>query len=256
MKNIKNWELILQNNGLDLASIDQELFNDFDSAIDLIKIAVVENGLAMKYVPEEFQTEEICQFAIFQNIYSINFIVNLSDFLLEFIYDKYGIDKCYELNNPKINEYIEIKQKELNDKINNIDEVTVKFEESEKNGIKRQNEEQSKKDKLDYLQRLVKAKTKFIERHTPKLDKLNNIERNELKNLINSIKFDIEKFNNQINSLNNNEHINNQIISKNDNKHVNYLNDDELMEYINNQIISKKTYDHIDYLNDIDSMYI
>jgi hypothetical protein len=251
MKTIKNWELILQNNGLDLATIDKELFNDYDSAIDLIKIAVIENGLSMKYVPEEFQTEEICQFAIFQNIYSINFIINLSDFLLEFIYDKYGIDKCSELNNPKINEYIEIKQKELNDKINN-----VKLEESEKNKYIITDEEQSKKDKLDYLQRLVKAKTKFIERHTPKLDKLNNIERNELKNLINSIKFDIEEFNNQINSLNNNEYINNQINSKNDKNQIDYLNDDELIEYINNQINSKKTYNHIDYLNDIDSMYI
>jgi hypothetical protein len=103
MNTIKNWELILQNNGLDLATIDKELFNDYDVAIYLIKIAVMENGLAMKHVLEEFQTEEICKFAIFQNIHSINFIFDLSDSLLEFIYDNYDYEMCFKLNNPKIN---------------------------------------------------------------------------------------------------------------------------------------------------------
>ncbi len=103
VKTIRDNILILMNNGLELKDLSDIVERD-------CRIAVEEDGMALKYVPNEFKTYKICRLAVMENGYAIEFVpsehrtnelykisLKQEGMALEYVYDEHKNDELYKI---------------------------------------------------------------------------------------------------------------------------------------------------------------
>ena len=76
------WKIALKNDGMALQFLHDPVYELCFHATQLYWIAILQNGMALEFVPKHKQTDELCRAAIRQDAYAITFVVNSTDELL------------------------------------------------------------------------------------------------------------------------------------------------------------------------------